>query len=1672
MINRSNKHEQEKSLYIRIQDQVKKQVFEIIYQVLREEEISIYHRFILIFIEFFQILYFDFTSINKLIWQMPKVCDSIEKFFGIFLIYPYLSSEQSWNTYIIIFYILILIIIFTICLMFYTSLAQKKTLHFQWPIIILKYLCIYINSILYVPIVHYLANILNCSELIINNNKEEAHSKFNETLCWTGLHILHSFIGVFFISILSILNFSLLITFFDRRMNSNDPNAKLSGQTNYSFGIYKLLIIIIFVFMNNDQFSYLLLALILGGSILIFQRVHFHNSYINEKINKLWDCLASIQLWTAICLIASKLMEQKIFQGTLLMWIIGIPFLVIYICTSRDQNLNFLLSNINKFANGEELIIQICELQKLIRNYKIDAYYTAILDGYVEIHKQNCQREDCPIVVKNNLKINRIIKQIQANNQNDIQNEKHCKLIHLVYTMFLEGVKKFPNNTNLRILFTFFLIEKMKFKQTALHELNVVEENSPPFDIQFTIFHLKKLIEEEIKLENKLNKQKHGNNDEEAGVLDIISEIRYKEILKQFKYNIEICSEAHMDFWSQLSEETPDMQKLHQFGKHIIRSKAKVENCWNKLIKICNKRPQPYLLYSNFLFEILHDNQYSRLILNQANLLQKNTRKNLKNIQTAPNASLQQDDQESDIQATLSISTESDKLGLITQINVSAASLFGYNKTELINRKINSLMPSLYGTNHDNFIENYLNNNEFTFFKEEKHLFLLHKSNYIIPIFISVKSVESLQHGLQLIGHFRPDKQYRNQCYLIIDDGDNINSISASCVNILQIDHKILHVKDKKVDSYLQGLMTDKDKYFAKQGSLFNYALPKEKTNYHNSIINGHLKKYKVFLQNISFKNKHNAGHIIRIECSQEQVLNLNQRTPIPCTFQFIYDNNQKIYNGQYTLITNDFDQSEQKKQECLQNNQVQGQDIFIYNPNIRQTLYHQICQKYNVAIRGNYDKGISTRRLFKNKITDINQFKDSESEHSSNEEDDFNDSLFKNNGEDGEEGIQLTNNFGNSFNSKKSLNQIINSQIVPTAIQNLNILVKIMLLILTIISFVEYFITNQELNQTKDLLQLINYSNKRVANLHYIQANLRDLCLINLGLINSSKAALLKADTLKIIDEIDQLSNYLQLNTSNATSKELKNILYENIIKIYLKTGNTENHNLNDSTQQMISNALVILNTQLNQIQQTNQDFIFYQKNVFNDYLYYIRESNYYYVKELEAQTTNKTTTLFVLLLLSPIFICIMMVVLSPVLINLNQSNLEVINLFLAIPNKHILSLHIQSQSFISQLRADDEDLQSVNDFDREYDEENQQQDHEKIEIAGESGDENFTRRKKKKFVNRIKNSSFYIVSKMFFGVLVLEVYFIICYFMADNLLDNIKNKIPELNYTNYAEGYYIYADNCQRNLFLNPQMPILNQSPLQVSIYNINQIFKLDSDILYDHSRNIQIHKNIYNDEFKFIMTQNPCSFFLEASAITQISDCNIFANGAVQSGMTVAFTRYFENIRQMLTFYQQIMDDDNDFDFQNIAPSNFQKKNIFPNNPKLNDVYNLLAIPLANEIRDMQNIYIKSALRRLVYKFQLSIDESINTLSTVKFVLFITFLFMVFIIYFLFWWPIADKLTEDIWKTRSLLTTVPLNVIKVVKPIQIYIKFLYDIEQKEQMKKQNKENAKNERVSKNKI
>lgn len=118
---------------------------------------------------------------------------------------------------------------------------------------------------------------------------------------------------------------------------------------------------------------------------------------------------------------------------------------------------------------------------------------------------------------------------------------------------------RFPTNIQFRLLYVFFLMERMKNKQQSLQELNEIEELNPTFHYQiilfryklkktksfFFIYHLlRKLIEDDLaKIQND------GLDD----INDITSKKRYKEIKK----NIEKIIILNMEFWSQLSEERP-----------------------------------------------------------------------------------------------------------------------------------------------------------------------------------------------------------------------------------------------------------------------------------------------------------------------------------------------------------------------------------------------------------------------------------------------------------------------------------------------------------------------------------------------------------------------------------------------------------------------------------------------------------------------------------------------------------------------------------------------------------------------------------------------------------------------------------------------------------------------------------------------------------------------------------------------------------------------------------------------------------------------------------------------------------------------------------------------------------------------------------------------------------
>ena len=56
---------------------------------------------------------------------------------------------------------------------------------------------------------------------------------------------------------------------------------------------------------------------------------------------------------------------------------------------------------------------------------------------------------------------------------------------------------------------------------------------------------------------------------------------------------------------------------------------------------------------------------------------------------------------------TVMLTTEPEKLGQIVAVNQAACNLFGYQKTEILNRNVKQIMPDLYAKHHNQFLESY-----------------------------------------------------------------------------------------------------------------------------------------------------------------------------------------------------------------------------------------------------------------------------------------------------------------------------------------------------------------------------------------------------------------------------------------------------------------------------------------------------------------------------------------------------------------------------------------------------------------------------------------------------------------------------------------------------------------------------------------------------------------------------------------------------------------------------------------------------------------------------------------------------------------------------------------------------------------------------------------------------
>ena len=167
------------------------------------------------------------------------------------------------------------------------------------------------------------------------------------------------------------------------------------------------------------------------------------------------------------------------------------------------------------------------------------------------------------------------------------------------------------------LLYGYIQKEKLDNKFKALFELMIAADSKPSPEEEFSIFRYKNIIEEEI-IEND---QKHI----ESKGIDVNLIVDFENKFVNFQTAIEIAVEAHLDFWRELLENNPEIQKLQTLGSHITKSLEEADRQYKSLCAINPNHLKMLKIYGNFLKDVVNDESESQRIMEKAEQIDKSS---------------------------------------------------------------------------------------------------------------------------------------------------------------------------------------------------------------------------------------------------------------------------------------------------------------------------------------------------------------------------------------------------------------------------------------------------------------------------------------------------------------------------------------------------------------------------------------------------------------------------------------------------------------------------------------------------------------------------------------------------------------------------------------------------------------------------------------------------------------------------------------------------------------------------------------------------------------------------------------------------------------------------------------------------------------------------------------
>jgi len=792
-------------------------IFRYFYSLNQEKiKYNLFLKSVLYFIETVQFISYAFSSLHYNSWKIElskiKLISNIIQSFRLSTFMKLLNyKEYTIILYFFLIFIFILCLIVVLQILFNNSSSK-----------IFKSLSSFINSIIDLMVIIMYIPITEIFLIPIKCNNGSVYGVKHSEKCWQSMHYLKVIFGIMG-SILLFIWCIFMVNFKFYPFQKSSSTVRITSNNDILITLMKLFAILQHLLITNEYLSLIILLLV---SILIFFSCYKNQTYNNNKLEIIITMKNLVILWIYSVLLISKIFQNFIANAFICLFILGCPIIVILsFIINREKdfdnflfagNINNLNEYINKIKHNFKLIDSFIDLNKNVKNGKEDEDQrnTILLKGNIKMHNIICFDKDCPLTKF-------------MCNEGNFNVQKQC-LLNYMNTFFNNGLKLFPNNVQILILY-------IQFNYTKRYNLNIVKTNlillknlECNIKEKFIIYCMEQFIKNNN--ENGNNENDNDNDNGNKTKIDIVEQ-KYQKL----KFLIENSIKLYGEFWGIFTTNVStnlNTKKLYSLGEKLNIYLNEINNLWDNELKnktISDDCQSIVQLYSKFLLEVLWDQKKSKEVnkkLNDDNLNNffKNENKNSKEKNNNKVGNIEElvDNQD------YLLFGDSDEKGncKIIQSSISFSNLLGYQKHEIIGKSLEIIIPNILIEKYFKYLEMYIsllnnklnNQNDLSYQENElnknRKIFIVKsRMGYIFPLYSTFMFLDDNDYSDSYLVKIKMEtKESKSEYayYVLANSNFTIENISSSAINLgLTLD--LLKKYVVKIDILIR---TENDKAF------------------------------------------------------------------------------------------------------------------------------------------------------------------------------------------------------------------------------------------------------------------------------------------------------------------------------------------------------------------------------------------------------------------------------------------------------------------------------------------------------------------------------------------------------------------------------------------------------------------------------------------------------------------------------------------------------------------------------------------------------------------------------------------------------------------------------------------------------------------------------------------